>query len=338
MEHIVDMFLKKTGCNDDRSYDTMCQVFFIYFELAITLFFAVSSYLSIANSTEGLSVRLYGLLCFLIESHIFFFIAVRLYYLPQFRDMYQRTLKMGIPENFRQRIAIVIKHHLIISNVFVSVSMLYTISMDWVQMGDPFTFPFIDVLPIKTTNLTIYVCKYILYTLPVYIAYFETCFLNVTFMYSTGVVKRYFQILDGQVEEAIANKDEQQLKIAIKHHQEVLKFFDDMKTAYEKPILMTIEFCGLYVGLTSYFSILVIQHDGILSALFEHRSVYSGNNSSFKRLISIMMTRATIPLEFKVASIFTINLNLLIKILKFVYTVFNVLLTSISRKLKETAI
>lgn len=218
------MFLKKTGCNDDRSYDTMCQVFFIYFELAITLFFAVSSCLSIVNSTEGLSVRLYGLLCFLIESHIFFFIAVRLYYLPQFRDMYQRTLKMGIPENFRQRIAMVIKHHFIISNVFVSVSMLYTISMDWVQMGDPFTFPFIDVLPIKTTNLTIYVCKYILYTLPVYIAHFETCFLNVTFMYSTGVMKRYFQILDGQVEEAMVNKDEQQLKIAIKHHQEVLKW------------------------------------------------------------------------------------------------------------------
>jgi len=223
MEHIVDKFLKKTGYNDDRSYDTICQIFFIYFELAITLFFAVSSYLSIANSTEGLSVRLYGLLCFLIESHIFFFIAVRLYYLPQFRDMYQRTLKVGIPENFRQTIAMVIKHHFIISNVFVSVSMLYTVSMDWVQMGDPFTFPFIDVLPIKTTNLTIYVCKYILYTLPVYIAYFETCFLNVTFMYSTGVVKRYFQILDGQVEEAIANKDEQQLKIAIKRHQEVLK-------------------------------------------------------------------------------------------------------------------
>ncbi|CAH1736724.1 unnamed protein product [Aphis gossypii] len=145
-----------------------------------------------------------------------------------------------------------------------------------------------------------------------------------------------------------------------------------MKTAYEKPILMTIEFCGLYVGLTSYFSILVIQgyihqiilglcivssiaslitiiiyciyasnmydlHDGILSALFEHRSVYSRDNS-LKRLISIMMTRATIPLEFKAASIFTINLNLLIKILKCVYTVFNVLLTSISRKLKETAV
>jgi len=32
-----------------------------------------------------------------------------------------------------------------------------------------------------------------------------------------------------------------------------------MKIAYEKPILMTIEFCGLYVGLTSSFMIQVIQ-------------------------------------------------------------------------------
>ncbi|XP_026807278.1 uncharacterized protein LOC113549942 [Rhopalosiphum maidis] len=372
MEHIVDIFLKNMGCNDDRSYDTMCLVIFTYCELAVSLFFAVLTYPSITNSKEDLSVRLYGLLCFLIESHIFIFIAIRLYYQSQYRDMYQRTLKTGIPEHFRQKIAMMIKHYFIISNVFVAVSILYTISMDWVQMGDPFTFPFVDILPIKTTNLVIYVCKYILYTLPVYIAHLEICFLNVTFMYSTGVVKRYFQILDKQVEEAIVNKDEQKLKIAIKRHQEVLKFFNDMKTGYEKPILFTIEFCGLYVGLTSYFTSLVIQgyihkiilglcivssmaclltiiiycinasnmydlHDGILNALFEHRSCFFRNNS-FKSLISIMMIRATTPLEFKVGSVFTINSNLLIKILKCVYTVFNVLLTSINRKFKETAI
>jgi len=224
MGHIVDIFLKKMGCNDDRSYDTMCLVIFTYCELAVSLFFAMLTYPSITNSKEDLSVRLYGLLCFLIESHIFIFIAIRLYYQSQYRDMYQRTLKIGIPENFRQKIAMLIKHYFIISNVFVAVSMLYTISMDWVQMGDPFTFPFVDVLPIKTTNFAIYMCKYILYTLPVYIAHIETCFLNVTFMYSTGIMKRYFQILDEQVEEAIVNKDEQKLKIAIKRHQEVLKW------------------------------------------------------------------------------------------------------------------
>ncbi|XP_022174880.1 odorant receptor 43b-like [Myzus persicae] len=368
MEHIVDIFLRKMGCSDDRSYDTMCVIYFTYCELAVTLFFTISTYLSIVYSTEDLSMRLYGLLCFLIEIHIFGFIAARFYHQSQFRDMYHRSQEVGIPENYRQKIAMVIKHYFIMSNVFVAVSVLYTISLDWVQMGDPFTFPFVDVLPIKTINLSVYVCKYIVYALPVYFAHLEICFLNVTFMYSTGVVKRHFQILDEQVEEAILNSEEQQLKIAIKHHQEVLKFFEDMKTIYEKPILMTIEFCGLYVGLTSCFVIQVIQgfihqiilglcivssvacimtiiiyciyasnmydlHNGILNSLFEHRSCYS-RNKSFKHLILMMMTRASIPLEFKVGSIFTVNLNLLVKILKFAYTVFNVLLTSINRQFK----
>jgi len=223
MAHIVDIFLRKTGCNDDNSRDTMCMIYFTYCELAVTLFFTISAYLSIVYWTEDLSMRLYGLLCFLIEIHMFAVIASRLYHQSQFCDMYQRSQKVGIPENYRRKIGMVIKYHFIMSNVFVAVSVLYTISLDWVQVGDPFTFPFVDVLPIKTTNLTIYVCKYIVYALPVYFAHLEICFLNVTFMYSVGVMKRHFQILDEQVEEAIVNKDEQKLKIAIKHHQEVLK-------------------------------------------------------------------------------------------------------------------
>ncbi|XP_016660447.1 odorant receptor 43b [Acyrthosiphon pisum] len=367
MAHIVDIFLQKMVCSHDRGYG---MVFFNYCELAITLFFTVSTYPTIADPTENLSIRLYGVLCLLIEVHIFAFIAVRIYHQSQHRDMYQRSQGVEIPGNYRRKIATVIKHYFIISNVFVAVSVLYTILLDWVRIGDPFTFPFIDVLPIKTTNVTVYVCKYIVYALPVYFAHLETCFLNVTFMYSAGVVKRHFQILDEQVEEAVVNEDEQKLKIAIKHHQQVLKYFEDMKTVNEKSILVTIEFCGLYVGLTSCFVIQVMQgfihqiilglcivssmaclmtiiiyciyasnmydlHNGILNALFEHRSCYS-RNKSFKRLILIMMTRATIPLEFKAGSVFTINLNLLVKILKFAYTVFNVLLSSINRQFKET--
>jgi len=236
MAHIVDIFLQKTGCSDDRGYDAMRAVYFTYCELAVTLFFSISAYLSIVYPTGDLSMRLYGLLCLLIEIHIFAFIAVRFYHRPQFRDMYQRSRKMGIPEDCRRKIAMVIKHHLVVANVFVSVSLLYTISLDWVQMGDPFTFPFVDVLPTKTTNATVYVCKYILYVLPVYFAHLEICFLNVTFMYSTGVVKRHFQILDEQVEEAIANEDEQKLKMAIKRHQEVLKWvvFDALGVHYTR--------------------------------------------------------------------------------------------------------
>lgn len=222
MAHIVDIFLQKMGCSYDRGNGL---VFFDYCELAFTLFFTVSTYPTIADSTENLSIRLYGVLCLLIEIHIFAFIAVRIYHQSQHRDMYQCSLQVvEIPENYRRKIAMVIKHYFIISNVFVSVSLLYMVSLDRVRIGDPFTFPFIDVLPIKTTNLTVYGCKYILYALPVYFAHLEICFLNVTFVYSTGVVQRHFQILEEQVEEAIVNEDEQKLKIAIKHHIEVLKW------------------------------------------------------------------------------------------------------------------
>ncbi|KAL4089083.1 hypothetical protein QTP88_024156 [Uroleucon formosanum] len=48
-------------------------------------------------------------------------------------------------------------------------------------------------------------------------------FLNATFVYMTGVVKRRFQVLEEQIKEAMINKNEQKLKIMNKHHQEVLK-------------------------------------------------------------------------------------------------------------------
>jgi len=221
MAQIVDIFLQKMGCSyNDRGYGV---VFFTYCELALTLFFTVSPYPTIADSEESLSIRCHGVTCMLIEIHIFAFIVVRLYQQCQHREMYQRSQGVGIPENYRRKIAIVIKKHFIISNVFVAVSMLYTISMDGVRMGDPFTFPFLDVLPIKTTSVAVYVFKYIIYCLPVYFAYIEICFLNVTFMYSTGVVNRYFQVLREQVEDAMENMNEHKLNIAIKCHQEVMK-------------------------------------------------------------------------------------------------------------------
>jgi len=148
--------------------------------------------------------------------------------------MYQRSREIGISENSKREIAVVIKYHLIMPNLFVMISALYTISSDRVHIGDPFTFPFMDVLPIKTTSVAVYACKYVLYALPVYFAQIEVCFLNVTYMYSTGVVKNHFHILGEQVEEAMVNKDEHKLKIAIKHHQEVLKWvlFDAHCTIY----------------------------------------------------------------------------------------------------------
>ncbi|XP_029346267.1 uncharacterized protein LOC115034237 [Acyrthosiphon pisum] len=372
MADIVEIFLQKMVCSDDGAgHGTMRLVFFAYFELAVTFFFAISTYLSLVYSTEDLSIRIYGLLFFIVEIVVCSLIVVRVYHQSQHRDMYQRSQKVGIPENYRRKIATVIKYHLVMPNVLLAIPVLYTISLDWAQMGDPFTFPFADVLPIKTTNVTVYVCKYIVYALPTYFGHLEICFLNVTFMYSTGVVKGHFQTLEEMVEEAMVTEDEEKLKIAIKYHQQALKFFKDMKTVYETPILITIEVSILYIGLSGCTMIQVIQgfvnpiilglcifscvstfitisiycicasnmydlHDGILNAVFEHRSCYS-RNKSFKRLILMMMTRATVSLEFRVYSMFTINLNLLVKILKLTYTLLNVLLTSVNRQFKETA-
>jgi hypothetical protein len=137
--------------------------------------------------------------------------------------MYQRSRRVGISENLRQKIAIVIKHHLIMPNLFAVVSVLYMISSESVKIGDPFTFPFVDVLPIKTTTEAVYLFKYILYALPVYIAHIEVSFLHVMYMYSTGVLQSHFQILDEQVKESMVNTDEHKLKIAIEHHQDMLK-------------------------------------------------------------------------------------------------------------------
>ncbi|KAE9539667.1 hypothetical protein AGLY_004919 [Aphis glycines] len=356
VHYMAEMFFKKAVCSDDDLHgrEAVRMVFFTYGELAITLFFAVSTYLSIVHSTEDLSVRLYGVLCLIIQLVVFAFISFRLYHRSHFRDMYQRSRGMGISENSNRKIAAVIKHHLIMPNVFVVISALYTISSDRVHIGDPFTFPFMDVLPIETTSVAVYACKYVLYALPVYLTQIEVCFLNVTYMYSMSIMKSHFQILEKQVEEAMVNKDEHKLKIAIKHHQELLKFFKEIKTVHEKPIFLIIVSCGLYIGLTSCLIIQVIQgfihqillgicivssleyaltiiiycvyatnlydlHDRILNALFQHQLLYS-RNKSFKQLILIMMTRATIPLEFKAGSIFTINMNLLVRVsIKFIY-------------------
>lgn len=159
----------------------------------------------------------------IIQLLVIAFISFRSYHRSHFREMYQRSRKMGMSENSKRKIAVVIKRRLIMPDVFAVVSPLYTISSDRVHIGDPFTFPFMDVMPIKTTSVTVYPCKYVLYALPVYFAQIEVCFLNVTYMYSTDIVKSHFQILGKQVEVAMINKDEHKLKIAIKHHQEVLK-------------------------------------------------------------------------------------------------------------------
>lgn len=108
--------------------------------------------------------------------------------------------------------------------IFVSVPGLYVIAFDSVHYGDPFTYPFIDVLPVGTENVTVIICKYAVYSLPVFIAHAELAFLNLTFIYSAGIINHHCKILAQQVRDAVVNADHQKLKIAIVHHQVLLKY------------------------------------------------------------------------------------------------------------------
>jgi len=223
MADIVDTFFQYTGWSDDHSFVATYSAILTYSDLAVFLFFLIFTFWSIVYWTEDLSIRIYCFLWLFIVVHMFVSIYSRLYYQSIFRDMYRHSLIVGLPENYRRKILIVIIYYFIVSNVYVYIPMVYTIAFDSVQMGDPFTYPFMDVFAVKKPTITVYLCQYIIYAIPVYLTHLEGCLLNTTFMHSTGVMKRLFQTLDKQVEEAMIIRDEQKLKIAIKQHQELLK-------------------------------------------------------------------------------------------------------------------
>lgn len=65
----------------------------------------------------------------------------------------------------------------------------------------------------------------------------------------------------------------------------------------------------------------VFQHDEILGELFDPKLLKA--TKRFKHISLIMMTKAKIPLNLTVGYIFTINLNLLVKVSKIVLYRFN---------------
>lgn len=224
MAHIVDNFVQKTGRSDVRRHATMCLEFFSYCELVVILFFVIFAFPSVVYSDEDLSNRIYGFLWMFMEVHQLVLIVVRLYYHSKFLYMYDRSQLIGeIPENYRRAMVLMIVYLCFMFTVLVTVPLLYMISFDSAQMGDPFSFPTADVLPRKTGNVIVYVCKYILYSFIVYILHLECGFMNVTFIYFTGVLKKHFKMLEEEVREAVVNKDERKLRVAIEHHQELLK-------------------------------------------------------------------------------------------------------------------
>ncbi|XP_060866396.1 odorant receptor 43b-like [Metopolophium dirhodum] len=353
----INMFLQMTGCTDSK-----LMLYLTYFEFLITFYYFIAAYVSIVHFEQmSVTIQLFSLLCMLIECVILLNIIFRLYHQNHIREMHKYSKRLGIPDSYQSKINIITKYHLIASNIFVIFPVTYAILYDSVRVGDPFTFPYLDVLPMHTYNLVIYACKYLVYAISVYIAHVELCFINTTFIYYVGVLKHRLETIVQTIREAVVDNDEQKFKYAIIQHQKLLLYFNTMKKVFSKPILLSMSFNAIYFGLTTSFVIQAIRgyinqvilsiciassaaavinitiytfygselmdlHDKILHVLFDNAFFYG--NKSFKSSILIMMTRVTIPLKFTVGYIFTINLNLLLKIVKMSYTVLNVVLSS----------
>lgn len=213
----INLFLQMTGCTDSK-----IMLYLTYFEFLITLYYLIATYTSIIHFGQSVTIQLFTLLCMLIECVILLNITFRLYHQNHFREMHQYSKRLGIPDSYKLRINLITKYHLIASNIFVSFPVTYVILYDSVRAGDPFTFPYLDVLPIRTDNRTIYACKYFVYAISVYIAHIELCFINTTFVYYVGVLKHRLDSIVQTITEAFIDKDEQKFKYAVIQHQKLL--------------------------------------------------------------------------------------------------------------------
>lgn len=213
----VYVFLLLTGCVKSK------MMYFTYAEFGITLFYLVTTYLTIIGTENYLSVKLFSYLCLLIESIVLLFIAFRLYHQRQFREMHQYSKHLKLPDDYLLTIGTVAKYHVIGSNLFVFFPVIYAVSSSTVRYGDVYTYPFLDVVPIRAKNVTTYLIKYVVYAVTVYIAHIEFCFINVTFIHSVGVLKRNSENIVKNIQDAIAKNDERKMKNAIVRHQEFLK-------------------------------------------------------------------------------------------------------------------
>jgi len=213
----INIFLQMTGCTDSK-----IMLYLTYFEFLITFYYFIAAYLSIDHFEQTVTIQLFTLLCVLIECVILLNITFRLYHQNQIREMHQYSIRMGIPDSYQSKINLITKYHMIASNMFVIFPATYTILYDSVRIGDPFTFPYLDVLPIQTDNLTIYAIKYLAYAISVYIAHIELCFINTTFIFYVGVLKQRLKTIVQTIQEAFKENDEQKFKYAIIQHQKLL--------------------------------------------------------------------------------------------------------------------
>lgn len=220
----VDLFLRMSGCTGDRK-----MVYLTYAECSLTVYCYLSTWVSIvhrwcAPAGDGVSIQLFAVLCMLIESVILLCIGFRLYHRRQFRDMHLRSRGFPVPGPYRSRIAAITAYHTVASNVFVAIPAIYVAVFDTVTAGDPFTYPFLDVLPVPAVNVPVYACKYAVYAVTVYIAHAELCFINTVFIHYVGVLECQVRVVARTVTEALAaGNDERTLKTAAERHQQLLK-------------------------------------------------------------------------------------------------------------------
>jgi len=203
----INLFLQMTGCTNTKG-----MLYLTYFEFFITFYYFISTYVSIMHFEQSVTIQLFTFLCMLIESVILLNIAFRLYHQNHIREMHQYSRQFGIPDSYQSKINMITKYHLIASNVFLFFPATYAILYESVRIGDPFTCPYLDVLPINTDNLVIYACKYLVYSISVYIAHIELCFINTSFIYYVGVLKHRLETIVQTIREAVVDDDEPKFK------------------------------------------------------------------------------------------------------------------------------
>lgn len=212
----IDLFLQMSGSANKKSL-----LYITYIEFVVIFYLFVSTYMQLFYSKLELTMKLFDFLLILIFPLLT--ISFRLYHRRRFREMDRYAKTVTIPDEYQSKITFIINYHLIGSNLFILFPALYALIVDSVHAGDYFTFPYADVVPLRTSNVVVYVCKYLFYTLPVYIVHLELCFMNTTFIHYTGVMKVHIKIIVSKVNQALATKDEQKLKNAIICHQDLLK-------------------------------------------------------------------------------------------------------------------
>lgn len=216
----VGLFLRASGCLAD---DEMA-AYATYAELSFTVYCAAATlYALTASAGADVSVRLYAFLCLQIEAVIVLCIAFRLHHRRQFRDMHRHSVGLAASVRCRSRVAAVTAYHAIASTVFVVIPAAYAAASDAARPGDPFTFPYPDVLPVATVGMPVYACKYAAYAVVVYVAHFEMCFVNITFMHYVSVLECDVRVVADTVRRALADNDPRTLRKAVVRHQRLLK-------------------------------------------------------------------------------------------------------------------